>query len=119
MVRPIILNEKPISAVELKEELEEIKKRDKELSFRSQKTAEYLNQFITISPKQAEELKKKLQGLDITRLKEDITIKIIDLLPQTVDDLKTILQSYVANINKKDMEAIVNVVNGFVQEKKK
>lgn len=118
MVRPKILGEQPISMVELKQELEEIKKRDKELGFRSQKTEEYLNQFCKLDDKQAEDLKKKLEGLDITRLKESAMLKIIDLLPTNIDELKTILQGYIVTINKKDMESIIEVTSKFAPKKK-
>ena len=48
MAKPEILEEHPINMVELKEELGAIKKRDKELGVISNKTEEYLNQFVTI-----------------------------------------------------------------------
>ena len=118
MVKPEILNERPINVVELKQELEKIKKRDKELSFRSNKTDEYLKQIVDLSPKQAQDLKAKLDGLKITRLKEEFIVKIIDTLPATVDDLKTLLQGYVVTINQEDMNKIINVVNQFAPEKK-
>ena len=46
-----ILDENPISMYELKAELEKIKKRDKELNFRSARTEEYLNQVAALSKK--------------------------------------------------------------------
>lgn len=118
MVRPQIIQEKPISMIDLKKELADIKERDKELGFRSNKTEEYINHFINIDTKKAEELKKKLDSLDITRLKEEITIKIMDLMPETVDDLKTILQGYTTNIAQKDIESIVAVVKEFIPKDK-
>ena len=116
MVRPKILGEQPITMLELKKELAAIKKKDKELGFRSQKTEEYLNHFTKLDEKQAEDLKKKLEGLSISRLKEEIVTKIIDLLPITVDELKTILQGYVVTINKKDMESIIEVTKKFAKK---
>lgn len=119
MVKPKLLGEKPISMIELKQELDNIKKRDKELGFRAGKTEEYLNHFVKIDAKQAEELRKKLEGLEISRLKEEMIIKIMDLMPTTVDELKTILQSYTANINKKDMDSIVGAVAEYAPAAKK
>ena len=115
MVKPEVIREQPINVVELKHEIDAIKKRDKELSFRSQKTEEYLNQFVKLSMKEAEEFKKKLEGLKITRLKEEYTVKIIDTMPLTVDELKTLLQGYVVTINQDDMNKIVEVVKGFAK----
>ena len=118
MAKPEILQEKPLNLVELKERLEEIKKRDKELGYRSTKTEEYLNQFVTLPAKKAEELKSKLEALKITRLKEEFIVKIIDTIPTTIDDLKTLLQGYVISINQEDMKKIIGVVNQFVPAKK-
>ena len=49
-----ILNEEPMSMAELKEELDKIKKRDKELNFRANRTEEYLQHFDI--PKNSKEL---------------------------------------------------------------
>jgi DNA-directed RNA polymerase subunit F len=118
MVRPQLIKEEQITMPSLKHELDEIKKRDKELGYRAAKTDEYLGHFVKITQKQAEELKKKLESLNIPRLKDSLLIKIIDIMPVTVDELKTILQSYVVNISKQDMEAIVAAVAEFAPKKK-
>ncbi len=119
MTKPEILKEHAINMVQLKEELEAIKKRDKELGPISNKTEEYLQQFVTISPKQAQELESKLRALKISRLKDEFIIKIIDTLPTTVDDLKVLLQGYVVSVNQEDMKKIVGVVNEFTKPAKK
>ena len=113
MPKPELISEKPINVVELKQELEAIKKRDKKLGLRSNKTEEYLGQFVTLSPKKAEELKSKLEGLKISRLKEEFIVKIIDTMPATVDELKTLLQGYVVSVNQEDMKKVIGVVNEF------
>jgi len=119
MAKPAIIQEKPISMAQLKEELEAIKNRDKELSPVSAKTEEYLQQFAVLSQKKAEELESKLRALNISRLKDESIIKIIDVMPTTIDDLKTVLQGYVVSINHEDMKKIADVVNEFVPAKNK
>lgn len=113
MVKPTILSEEPITLAEAKEQLAEIKKRDTELSFRGNKTEEYLNEFAHLSASKAKELKKKLLDLKISRLKDDQITKIIDLLPMTVDDLKVVLAAYTLSLSKKDLEQVVAVVKEF------
>lgn len=113
MVKPTLMEEKPVTLAEVKKDLEEIKKRDGELNFRANKADEYLKDFDILSPTKAQELKKKLEGLDISRLKEDQITKIIDLMPTSVDDLKVILQGYTISISKKDMEQVISVVREF------
>jgi DNA-directed RNA polymerase subunit F len=117
MVRPELLKQEPLMMAELKEELEKIKEKDKELNFRSEKTLEYLKQFDVLPLKKANELKEKLHNLKIQRLKEEIIIKVIDLLPTTIDDLKAILVAYIVNINNEDMKKIIEVVNEFAPAK--
>jgi len=118
MTKPQLIEEHPINMVELKTELESIRKRDKELSNVSNKTEEYLNQFVLLSAQKAKELDSKLRALKISRLKDEFIIKIIDTTPTTVDDLKVLLQGYVVSINQEDMKKIVNVVKDFIPDKK-
>lgn len=113
MVKPEIIQQEPITMIEVKKSLADIKKRDGELNFRANKAEEYLNDFVTLGVDKAKELKKKLNALKISRLKEDQIIKIIDLLPNKVDDLKVILSGYTLTLSKKDMEAVVGVVQEF------
>lgn len=118
MAKPEILSEKPINVVELKQEIENIKARDKELGIRSTKIEEYLNEFVKLNLKKAEELKAKLESLKISRLKEGFIVKIIDTLPATANELKTLLQGYIVSLNQKDMEKVVGVVKAFIPKKK-
>jgi len=110
-----ILSETPINAYQLKEELAKIKKRDKDLNFRAQKTEEHLA--LTASYKNAQELFDKLNKLSIPRLREQQIHKIIDIMPTTVKDLKIVLQGYTVNISSENMKKIVDAVNGFIGKK--
>jgi len=85
-----VTEDNPLTMAELKEKLQNIKK-SQELSFRSNKTLEYLNNFTKISAKQSNEIKEKLKSLDIIRLKEKHIAKIIDIMPQDTESLKAIL----------------------------
>lgn len=113
MTKPDILEEKPITMAEMKEELEKIRKRDEELNFRATKTEEYLQQFDIQPVKKIEELKKKIEGLKIPRLKEEQIIKIIDLMPGSLEEMKTIMQSYTITINQENMKKIVAKIEEF------
>jgi len=106
-----ILNEVPISMKELKEELAKIKKRDKELNFRANKTEDYLNQFVSM--KKEKELEEELNKLKIPRIKEQHIKKIVDILPVTVDELKTLIQGYPISVNADNLKKIVDVVKKY------
>jgi len=91
-MNPKIMSEEPINIVELREELNKIKKRDKELGFRTNKAIDYLNDFVTLKPEEAKKLYDEIVKLNVPRLKDVHVHKIIDLMPSTVDELKVILQ---------------------------
>tara|TARA_Y100000031_G_scaffold57128_1_gene64823 strand:- start:1738 stop:2100 length:363 start_codon:yes stop_codon:yes gene_type:complete len=114
-----ILSEKSISMFELKQELEKIEEKDKELNFRANKTKDYLNNFITLNKKQKEELTKKINALKVPRLKEEHIIKIVDLIPKTTEELKVILQQFTITISNDNVKKVIEVVKAVVPEKKK
>ncbi|MEM4264093.1 MAG: hypothetical protein QW666_04355 [Candidatus Woesearchaeota archaeon] len=112
-----ILNETPVSAAEIKEELKKIKDRDKELNFRAQKTEDYLNQMVQLDAKKAKELKEKLEKLNIPRIKEQHIAKILDIMPTTDKDVTVVLQGYAITITKENAKKIADVVAEYVSKK--
>jgi len=110
-----ILSETPISAAQLKEKLNEIKKRDGELNFRAAKAEEHLGS-IDVN-KNADALFDKISKLNISRLKEQHIYKIIDIMPTTVKDLKVVMQGYTISLNNENMKKIVDAVNNFISKK--
>src|SRR3972149_577514 len=103
MLKPKILSETPVTMAALKAEMERIKERDGELNFRGQRTEEHLAQFVKLSKEQADELAKKIEALNVSRLKPEHITKIVDLLPATLDDLKVVLQGYSLAITNDNM----------------
>jgi len=112
-MNPKILSEEPISMAQMKEDLKEIKKRDKDLNFNANKTFEYLNEFSTLKLEDFEKLVKELTKLEIPRLKEMHIYKIADLMPFSVEELKIILQGYTITISKENMQSIVDVLKKY------
>ena len=109
------LSENPIDVYQLKEELSKIKKRDKELNFRAQKTEEHLAQ--TATHNNADRLFDKINKLNISRLREQHIHKIIDVMPTTVKDLKVVLQGYTVSVSNENMKKIVDAINNFLGNK--
>src|SRR3989344_4860036 len=110
MTNPQFQEAKPVALVDVKEMLENIEKRDGELNFRSNKAKEYVDAFVTIEKKKKEGLLKKLQDLNLTRLRDEHFTKIIDFLPRTPNELKAVLQAYPLSLPKKDQDSIVAAV---------
>jgi DNA-directed RNA polymerase subunit F len=104
-----IISETPISSYQLKEELEKIKKRDKELNFRAAKTEEHLTEVDT--PKNLDTQYDKISKLNIARLKEQHIRKILDVMPKTVNELKIVMQGYTINVTNDNMNKIIDIIN--------
>ena len=111
-MKPQILSETPLSMSELKEELDKTIKKG-EPNMRVTKTHEYLEQFSLLSKKDADELKSKIDDLKIPRLKEEQIIKIIDILPETIDELKVVLQSYTLTVTQENMKKIIEKIKEY------
>jgi len=112
-----VVEKKAVSMAQVKAELEEVKKRDGELSFRSAKVEDYLNELVKLKEKEAKELYDKLVALNIPRFKEVHLAKMIDLLPKSVDEVKLVLQGYSITVSKEHTEAIVQAVAEFLPKK--
>jgi|SRR3989338_5549988 len=110
MPAPLFVSETPLALAEVKSILNSVEQRDGSLNFLSNKAKEQQEVFATLALKKKEELYAKLTGLNLTRLKEEYYCKIIDFLPQNVEELKVILQSYPLSLSKKDQESIVAAV---------
>lgn len=119
MVKPEVIEKKSMNMAALKEELDTIKKRDKELSFRGTKTEEYVNEFVILKPNQAEELYKKLEKLNIPRLKDIHINKIIDTMPSSMDELKVNMQGYSLPVTNENLKKIIDTVLKYLPKKKK
>ncbi len=111
MANPQYLEQKPISLVDIKEILTQIEKRDGELNFMSKKAKDYVDAFVTLTPEKKEKLYQKILELNVTRLKEEHILKIIDYLPKDADELKVVLQAYPLSLSKKDQDVILKGIS--------
>jgi DNA-directed RNA polymerase subunit F len=110
MTNPKVLSETPVTMAELKEELAKVRKRDETLNFRAEKTEDYLNQFQVLDAKQAKELCKKLEELQIPRMRPEHIVKLIDILPSTQEEVKAVLQGYTITLTKENLKRVADVI---------
>ena len=106
-----IISEKPLSLPEMKEKIESLKKREKELNFRVKKVEAYLSQATKI--KEYKSFISDLENLEIARLKEKHIALIINIAPKDEDSLKIILSSENLTLRKEDMTKILEVVDKY------
>jgi DNA-directed RNA polymerase subunit F len=99
--------------MDVKDHIKKITARDKELNYRANKTKEYLDVFCNGTKKAYGELIKELSELDVARLKEIHILKIADIMPKTIDELKIVLQGYTVSLNNDNLKKIVSVVKKY------
>ncbi len=107
MTNPTIVQEEVLCLIDVKDAVKAMEKRDGELGLLSQKTKEYLDAFVSLKKADKKKLLEGLQGLNLTRLKHEHYMKIIDFLPSSDEELKNVLQAYPLTLPKKDKEAIL------------
>lgn len=104
-----IIEEKPLTLIEFKEKLVDIEKRDKEISMKAQKTKDYLTAYASKTKKVAD-ARKSLQDLQISRLKERHIIKLIDLSPKNIDEIRSIFSGENLTVKQEDLNRILEAL---------
>ncbi len=113
-MKPTIVSEKPVTAVEVRHELAKMKEKLGGLSSRAIRTENYLNETASLEPKKAKELFEKISKLNIPRLKEQHICKIVDIMPATENELKAVLQGYVVTVSADSIKKIAAVVKEYI-----
>ncbi len=111
-----IIEQKPVTLSEVKKSLESSNEEDQ--NFRITKTKEYLDYFAKLSEKEAKELKKKIEDLNIPRLKEEMIVKVVDLLPKSEEEVSLIFQAYPITISSQNLKKIASTVEEFMKNRK-
>ncbi len=112
MVELDIIEQKPISLAELKGRLDATKLSGKELNFRANKVYSYLEEFTSLDLPHYEEFYKKLSGLGIQKLRDRQIVKIIDLMPEDADSLKTIFIGESSTLKQDEIKQILDALHG-------
>jgi DNA-directed RNA polymerase subunit F len=112
-----VISEEPVTMAQLRDDLKKIHKKEEELNLRANKTLEYLNMFVTIKGSEAKELYGKVEALDIPRFKPEHIVKIIDILPASVEELKTVMSGFSITITNENCKKIVDVVAEYLPKK--
>ncbi|MCD4666262.1 hypothetical protein K8R47_00440 [archaeon] len=104
------INERPLTLIELKEELEKVSKRDSGLPPRGIKTQEYVNAYTKSKKDKTAKIKEEVKKLNISRLKDKQIVKLIDLAPKDIDSLKIILSGDDITLKTEDYNKLLNTL---------
>jgi len=73
----------------------------------------FIKKFARLDIKKAKELRKKLFELNLMKMKSDYASKIIDVLPETTEDLNKIFAD--VGLDENETQKILNTVKEFIK----
>ena len=71
----------------------------------------FIKKFIEIKPKEAREMRDKLDGLKLLKIKSEHIAKIIDLLPEDTNDLNKIFTDI--GLDEDETKKILDIVREY------
>ncbi len=105
---------KPVSISEVKNILKKVEKEREELLYEQKIALEHAHKFAKLPVKKIEDLIKELSKLDF--LEEIHTYKIVDLLPLTEEDVKTIFAKERITFGEGEIKKILDLVRKYYTE---
>ena len=100
----MIKNTTPLSMAESLEYIEKDKKSEKPAE-------EFIKKFVKISPKEAKELRKKLEELKIIKLNDISISKLIDILPDKAEEVNKIFIDI--SLDENETKSILDTIKEF------
>ena len=110
MIGKNVIESEPISGAEVKEALEEFSE-DNELNYEQNITLNHLSRFKRYSVEDSQEIIEKLQNEFDLRAK--VAVHIVDLVPQDLADLRLIFAKEPKQVEKEDMEKILELLEQY------
>lgn len=111
MIGKKVSEERVITGSEAREILEESLKGEEEPIYEKKIAFEHLTKFAKLSAEEARKRVEELMKRD-ERIREDIAVKIVDLMPQDETDLRAIFAKERYALTKEDIEGILKFVKG-------
>lgn len=106
-----VLEEKPVRAEEAREVL---KKREKEEMTYEQRMALEATKKQVKTVDNEEELIKELEDLDIRRLKKRTIYKLVEILPRTITEIRTMASN--TDLRDKELKEILEIIKDHLGE---
>jgi DNA-directed RNA polymerase subunit F len=105
-----VLEEIPLSLVEVRESLEGVNKRDKEPLPKATKVLDYISKTNNMKLKEFNELKNKFHESGVERLKEKHIAKLIDIMPKDIDSIKAVFAGDNLILKQEDLKKILECI---------
>ena len=101
----MIKNENPLSMSEAAEYIGD-NKEGSEIEVKK-----FVKKFGTVKPEEAKEMRSKLEGLDLIKMKQEYLVKVIDLLPENSENLNKIFTD--VNLDEDETKKILDIVKEY------
>ena len=109
MIGKRVIDNNPIPAVKVREILEDFSE-SYELTYEQNVTTNHIIKFAHYSLEDTESILEELEAMD---LKPKIAVRIVDLVPKDLADLRLIFAKENAVVKKEDMEKILDVLQKY------
>ncbi len=107
-----IISEELLTLSEVRSLLEEIRneraKEEKELGYELRKAISHAEMFARLSPEKSRELMNEL--LTLEKMKPEIAVRIVDILPLTYDEIRSIYAKERYTLSEKELKDILELV---------
>jgi len=103
-----------ISLVEVKNILKKVEKERNDLLYEQRIALDHAQRFTKLTVSKNKELIKEL--IEKLKLEENHAYKIAEILPTTIDDIKTLFAKERMNITEDDMNKIIKTVEKYYIE---
>jgi len=101
-----VIERRPVPIAVVKELLGKVKEKNQEQKI----TFEYASKFAKLKGKEVEKLVEELKNANIPRIKEKHIVKIVDIMPKTVDELKALFLKEEVTLSKEDLQKILDIL---------
>ena len=108
MIGKNTVNREPIPAAKVKSILEKFGE-NHDLSYEQNVTLNHVSTFSQLSEEDTDKLVAELEG----KVKRKYAVRIADLLPQDLDDMRLIFAKKRISLSKEDMEEILEIVEKY------
>lgn len=103
-----------VSLAEVKNILKKVEKNRKELLYEQRIALEHAQKFAKLPANKTDMMLKEL--MDIEPIHEAHAYKIADILPTSIDDVKTIFAKERVSLKDSDIKSILDIVNKYYIE---
>lgn len=108
MIGKKVYEERVITSSEAAELLKDSMKDEEEQIYEKKIALEHLSKFAKLKPKKARKLVEELKASN-EKIREDIAVKIVDLMPKDENDVRAIFAKERYALTKEDIEGILKI----------